>query len=775
MLRRMKTTLTIACLLGYMLVFLGIVPVWAAENTLIDLEFDDGSPDGFTTYIEGGDCELFNQDGKLAVHIRSCGNLDYANQAYWDGFSLQQGAEYRYSFDVSCDIERKMEYRLQLNGGDYHAYMGGFITIGPDTQHIEADFIMTEETDPAPRLAFNMGFMDDMTADPGEHTILFDHISLVQISGTAADGTGANGTGADGSAANNAGANSTASLSIAVSQIGYLCADTKTVILQIGETPADGFVLKNDAGETVWEGSLGEAFYDAASGRMLQRGDFSEVTEPGTYFVQAQLDGVSLESAPFVIGETVFDDLRTDVFRMLYLQRCGTAVEDDIFAHDACHLQQAFLYGTNQVKDVSGGWHDAGDYGRYVVSGAKAVADLMLAYDLSGGADDGYGLSGGADDGYGLSGGADDKYGLSDGEDDGYGLSGGTDDGYGIPESGNGVSDLLDEARFELEWMLKMQDENGGVYHKVTCRNFPGVVTPEEETAELVIAPISLTATADFAAVMAKASYLYRDIDPGFSQTVLSAALKAWKYGKDLPSDGGFVNPTDISTGEYPDTNDADEFFWAASELYLAGELDEEEVTARFDAQMEVGFGWQSMAGYGMWDLVRSEKAPAAIADQLKTKVLADVDAIVSSAKMDGFFMAFGENYPWGSNMSVANNGVKLSLAWKLTGEEEYRILAGQQRDYLLGVNTTGYCFVSQEGDLSPAHPHHRPSQAAGFPMKGMLAGGPNSSLEDPFAANVLSGSAPAACYVDNEQSYSTNEVAVYWNSPLITLLYGVI
>ncbi|MBQ6322388.1 MAG: glycoside hydrolase family 9 protein, partial [Lachnospiraceae bacterium] len=507
-----------------------------------------------------------------------------------------------------------------------------------------------------------------------------------------------------------------------------------------GDAAGKFFRITDEAGNTVFEGRWDESVYDSSCGSMLQHGDFSDLRDPGVYTIRTQIDGAEYRSAPFAVGDDVFENLRRAAVRMLYLQRCGVGtVSDDPaladFMHGQCHASPALVYGENRTKDVTGGWHDAGDYGRYVVPGAKAVEDLFIAYEWSGRGDD----------------------------------------DFGIPESGNGISDYLDEARFELEWMLKMQDENGGVYHKVTCRNFPGVVTPEEETAELVIAPISLTATADFAAVMAKASYLYRDIDPGFSQTVLSAALKAWKYGKDLPSDGGFVNPTDISTGEYPDTNDADEFFWAASELYLAGELDEEEVTARFDAQMEVGFGWQSMAGYGMWDLVRSEKAPAAIADQLKTKVLADVDAIVSSAKMDGFFMAFGENYPWGSNMSVANNGVKLSLAWKLTGEEEYRILAGQQRDYLLGVNTTGYCFVSQEGDLSPAHPHHRPSQAAGFPMKGMLAGGPNSSLEDPFAANVLSGSAPAACYVDNEQSYSTNEVAVYWNSPLITLLYGVI
>ena len=68
---------------------------------------------------------------------------------------------------------------------------------------------------------------------------------------------------------------------------------------------------------------------------------------------------------------------------MLYLQRCGTEIEDDTFGHVACHNTKATIYGTSETIDVSGGWHDAGDYGRYVVPGAKTVADLLYAYAAS--------------------------------------------------------------------------------------------------------------------------------------------------------------------------------------------------------------------------------------------------------------------------------------------------------------------------------------------------------------------------------------------------------
>ena len=98
-----------------------------------------------------------------------------------------------------------------------------------------------------------------------------------------------------------------------------------------------------------------------------------------------------------------------------------------------------------------------------------------------------------------------------------------------------------------------------------------------------------------------------------------------------------------------------------------------------------------------------------------------------------------------------------------------------KQLNYLFGNNATGYCFMTGFGTLYTDHPHHRPSQVVGKTVPGMIAGGPNSGLNDPYAANVLKGVPPAKCYVDNAQSYSTNEVAIYWNSPVIYLLAGEI
>ena len=721
----------------------------AAGDEIVHLDFDDGTVCGFETYLEGGACELRNEDGMLAIDITSCGSLDYANQAYWDGFSLVQGVTYQYSFDISCSIERKLEYRLQLNGGDYHAYLGDQIHVSQDQTHISVDWTMTEESNPAPRLCFNMGYADDMTQDPGPHTVWIDQISLTVLddSGAAADGGAAQGE-----------ESSVGSL-IAVNQAGYRPPDAKTAFICCGDAAVSELCVVDESGSSVLELTAEEPFYDEAAGCRMMRADFSALTQPGTWQIRAVADGEEILSAPFEIDENRYDDILKSSLQMLSLQRCGTqtslpdSTDAALFLHGVCHDTPALIYGTDQRKDVSGGWHDAGDYGRYVVPGAKAAADLMLCFE---------------------------QLGLDS-------------DGLDIPESGNGIPDVLDEARWELDWMLKMQDEeSGGVYHKVTCRSFPGEVKPEEETDELVICPVSVTASLDFAAVMAKASVLYAPYDPEFAKTALEAAQKAWAYGSQNPVGEGFHNPPEISTGEYPDTDTSDELLWAGTELYLAGLLaeggemagtkqtGEEAVSSGLNSFGAHGLGWQCVSDYALIDLAWSASHAAdgdafaqlkAYGEQAQSYLTQYCSQLVEQAESDGFCLTLGQDFPWGSNMTVANHAVILALTERMTGEERYAQAAKQNLDYLLGANPTGYCYETGWGTTAPAHPHHRPSQASGSAMPGMLVGGPDSHLEDPYAQNVLAGMAPALCYADNEQSYSTNEVAVYWNSPLIALL----
>ncbi len=686
-------------------------------DVLVDINFDDNDVDGFMTYTNGGICEISASDGQLVVNIKNCGGLDYANQIYWDGYALSKNCVYTYSFDISSDIERKIEYRHQINGGDYHAYQGEVIDIGPEVTNFSVDFEMTEESDPAPRIVFNMGKMEDMSSDPGEHNIYIDNIKLevkdasnaIQVSGLPAY------------------------VNVAVNQIGYKPDDEKKAVVKSDRTDEEEFIICDAAtNETVYAGKLGEVIHDYGADLDVRRADFSDFKTPGEYYVFTE-EGASYK---FKIEENPYADIYKDSVLMLTRQRCGMKLDAELagdFAHDACHTGEAKVYDDqSKSKDVSGGWHDAGDYGKYTVAGAVTIADLLLAYED-------FGVD------------ADDM---------------------GIPESGNGIPDILDEAKYELDWMLKMQDEeSGGVYHKVSTLVFPETIMPEDDTEQLYLAPISATATGDFAAIMAKASVVYKDFDADFSAKALEASKKAWDYLESLDEYKGYRNPEEITTGEYPDGNISDERYWAAAELYLAGETDKADAIKGFlaDEELRDGLGWADIGFYADYDLAKS--GDKELGETAKNHIINAVTEKVEQSKKTGYDLCFGSNFYWGSNMGVGNDGELLYMAYKLTGDEQYKTLAKHQLDYLLGTNALGYCFVSGYGTFYPENPHHRPSQVKGKAMIGMLAGGPDKNMEDPYAVAVLSEESPAMSYVDNAQSYSTNEVTIYWNSPLIYLL----
>ncbi|MGN0396126.1 MAG: glycoside hydrolase family 9 protein [Coprococcus sp.] len=684
-------------------------------DEVINLTFDK-DVEGFLTYTNGGDESISSVDGELCVDIAKIGMLDYANQIYYDGFRLYNGCVYEFSFDVHSDIERKLQWRFQINGGDYHAYATEDIDIGPDTQHIKVKFTMQEDSDPAPRLCFNMGLFDGMEANTAEHKVYFDNIKLVAKDTSKAQKIEA----------------IPEPVTVKVNQLGYKPADYKKAT--VSDYEANSFsVIDTKTGSSVYEGQLSDRKFDEASQNSYKIADFSEIVADGKYKL---VTDTGAESYEFEIKDAVYDNMYKDIVLMLYKQRCGMATDKKAagdYAHGVCHNETAVVWGTEKAIDVSGGWHDAGDYGRYVVSGAKTVADLFLAV-----------------------------------EDSDLAKS----DDMGIPESGNKVPDILDEARYELEWMLKMQDEEtGGVYHKVTCAVFPGEVIPEEETEPLVIAPVSNTATGDFAAVMAKAAVMYNEYDTDFAAECLAAARNAWEYLKEHRDAEGFKNPESIETGEYGDNNDRDEYFWAAVELYIA--TNEDRYKTYIDKAMNkqdkisFGLGWADVGFYGVYDYCMYMDDN----EEIEALLIKKADELKKTIEEDGYGASLGENFPWGSNMSIANNGMLLVMAYHVTEDISYLEFAKYQVDYLLGRNAVGYCYVTGYGSQSPIHVHHRPSQVLDKPMPGMLVGGANSNLEDPYAKAVLADKAPELCYVDNAQSYSCNEVCIYWNSPLIYLL----
>ena len=189
---------------------------------------------------------------------------------------------------------------------------------------------------------------------------------------------------------------------------------------------------------------------------------------------------------------------------------------------------------------------------------------------------------------------------------------------------------------------------------------------------------------------------------------------------------------------------------------------------------MELGLGWIEMGFYGVHAYLTADASLATDAEfteTLKARVLEKADTDMLNANRDGYFSPMGANYPWGSNLTISNNAIVYNLAYKLTGNQEYKDLADYQVDYIMGMNVCGYSFLTGFGEHASEFPHHRPSQVAGHAVPGMVVGGPNGKPEDPYALSLLTGMAPARCYCDNDTAYSINEVAIYWNSPFIYVL----
>ena len=686
-------------------------PVYAAGNIISNSTFESGTT-GWGTYKEsGGSCTLSTEGGRLALKVKNVGEVNYAVQVFYDIVPLYQNGVYRLKYDISCTTDRFIEGMIQQNGGTYQAYTWKGLELTPTPQTVDYEFTMEEETDIMAKLVFNCGVQEEHEgAGLPEHTIYIDNVSLELVDDSKVDYA----------------ASRPYAPSINLNQVGYTPNSKKIATFRDITNQSEFTVVNAATNQVAYTGKLENRTENASAGETNFTGDFSSVTAPGKYYIKCgNLD----PSYTFEIGDNVYNNLLDDSVRMLYLQRCGVQVNDSTFGHGACHNTKATVYGTNEQIDVSGGWHDAGDYGRYVVPAAKAVADLLYAYQTNPSA---------------------------------------YSDSIGIPESGNGTPDILDEARFELEWMKKMQASNGGVYHKVTCATFPGYVMPEDETKPLIVTPVTSTATADFAASMALAYEFYKGVDSNFANDCLDRAKKAWAWLEQNPN-LVFQNPEDITTGEYGDNSDKDERYWAAAQLYRATG-DDKYLNAIGSASK--GLDWATVGDYGNIAILTNPKADtnSAVYSSAKSAVISQADKFKNASNSSPYGVALTK-FDWGSNMTVANAGIILGLASQLTGDSSYLDAANAQLDYLLGKNPVSTCFVTGYGTVSPQTPHHRPSMAKNQAMGGMLVGGVNSNLEDSAAKAYCQDLPTAKRYVDNSESYSTNEITIYWNSPLTYLL----
>lgn len=541
---------------------------------------------------------------------------------------------------------------------------------------------------------------------------------------------------------------------IKVDQAGYLPGHAKVALLAAATDAREFTVQRASDGKTVFRGKLAAAQTDTDSGDKVQAADFTKFNKSGRYYLNVAGVGRSWE---FAIGADAFVRPYYLATRSFYGQRCGTAVdlgpEFPGFKHDACHPVGAWHESSGKTGDhVSAkGWHDAGDYGRYIVNSGLTTGTMLWAYELFGARVSKVQLN--------------------------------------IPESGNGTPDLLNELRWNLEWMLSMQDSDGGVFHKQTSARFCGFVMPEKDDLPSVVIgtgkdPFKGTcATADFAAVMAIAARVYKPFDSAFAEQCAKAARAAWNWAEAHPT-VLFNNPAGVSTGAYGDRNCADEMLWAAAELWRAtGESAFEAYFLAHWAEMRptlraVGpMSWANVAPMGLWAYALGKGLNAETVAAIREDSIKAADDIAARTAAHGYRQSLtAKDFIWGSNGVAANYGVQLLVANQMKANPAYVSAALDNLHYLLGRNPFSLSYVTAVGANAYQHPHHRPSGADtnAAPWPGLLSGGPNRARQDP-AMKKMENRPPMRMFLDDQESYASNEVAINWNAPLVFLLAGVL
>lgn len=561
-------------------------------------------------------------------------------------------------------------------------------------------------------------------------------------------------------------------VAIKVDQVGYLTGAPK-VALVAAESPAGDFTVRRAAGgAVVFRGKLSAQAADADTGDKVQAADFSAFKTNGKYYLDVPGVGRSWE---FSIGPDVYSRAFYLAMRAFYGQRCGIAVDlapdFPAYKHAACHLEGAWHVSSGKTgpRLSAKGWHDAGDYGRYTVNSGITTGTLPWAWELFSSRVKGVKLN--------------------------------------IPESGAKTPDILNEIKWNLDWMLSMQDEDGGVWHKQTSERFCGFIMPEKDSLVSYVIGTgkepfkSSCATADLAAVTAIAARAYKPFQPDYAAECLRAARKAFAWVEKYPN-VTFNNPQGVGTGGYGDGNCSDEHLWAAAELWrTTGESDYEKYfLAHYGDFKNAGRGargggqppaapalihatnpqgWGNVANLGLWTYVLGKGKDAAAVDAIRDDSLKAADEIVRRTPLLPYHhsMTTGD-YGWGSNSAAANYGMQLLVANAFKPNPRYVETALDNLHYLLGRNTFSVSWVTQLGANPYKHPHHRPSGADNIddPWPGMLSGGPNRSRQDPEMTRLLPATyPPAKGWVDVQGAYAANEIAINWQAPLVFLLAGAL
>ncbi len=726
------------------------MPPPAGGNLLKVATFDGGkSAPWSAVFSSPGEGEAAIRDGAYCLQIRNAGQNRWDAQLRHREMVIQRGHRYTVQFRAWASQETDAYPKVGMSGPPYAEYFARTITLREEPASFQASFEVDAPDDPTAELALHLG--GELARGKLPLTVCIDDVYLADLQFEPLRDVAA-----------------LPRPSVRVNQVGYLPAARKIATVVSESADPLKWELLDASGATVAEGETAVFGDDATSGDHVHQVDFGAARQ-GRNFVLKVGDA---ESDRFDIEKDVYARMKYDALAYFYHNRSGIPIEMPYagqarWTRPAGHRPDRARCTPQEVLDktgwdaracdyeldVTGGWYDAGDHGKYVVNGGIATWTLLDLYErltlLGNGAGD-------------------------------FG-----DGALSIPEAGNGVPDLLDEARWQLEFMLKMQVPAGEplagmVHHKVHDDAWTGLpLAPHDDTRTRYLRPPSTAATLNLAACAAQAARIFRPFDVEFSRKLLAAAESAYDAAKKHP---GILAPDDAADGGGPYNDDYvdDDFYWAAAELYITTEeasYQTDLVSSRHHASLSGADGIESIMTWGRTDgLGAISLAVADGQEAQRRRIVAVADRYLDAAARSGYRPPFepkDNRYPWGSNSFVLNNMLVLALAYDFTRDERYFQAVAGGMDYLLGRNAMAQSYVTGYGERPLAHPHHRfwarqASDAFPEPPPGAISGGPNSGLQDSYVkAAGLAGCKPQKCFADDIAAFSTNEVTINWNAPL--------
>lgn len=532
-----------------------------------------------------------------------------------------------------------------------------------------------------------------------------------------------------------------ASPGIHVDQVGYMTNLDKVAMVTL-PAAGDSFTLVDSkTGAVVYTGQLSQPVFDKSSGDTVRQADFTAFQQPGTYKLVIGAEN----SYDFSIGDNVYAVPALQNWRSYTLSRSNTAFQDELtgLTVRAGHAQDkaAQVYFSDKlnkkgdVLDVSGGWYDAGDYGKYTTTAAIATAELMLAYE------------------------ANPEH-FFQGQ-------------LFFPEGikGDNMPDALSEVKFELEFMKKMERKDGSTFHKVAGAQWPGFdKSPDTDTQPRFIYGSCSASTAMYGAAMALAGRTYAAYDGDFAADCLQRAQKVWRYlEKQKTSLYRVDEGQESGSGPYDDKDDLTERLWLAAELFkTTGDVKYErylQQQAKLMTRKPGFFTWDDTLALAQFSYGTAAKADAAFQQQVQAGLLSYADEIMGQIAADQYRCSLQENeYTWASTKNNLTKGDILLMAYQIKPEAGYLKGAMDQIHYMFGRNAMNKSYMTGVGANPPEHPHNRIHESTGAYVPGLIVGGPNYvSGGDPDQTAYLAAEhpAPAKCYLDVLSSWSTNEYAI--------------